>query len=221
MYVYLQNISKNDPHPMTPLISSGKSTAVNAFHCIWQEENVDHGEGGVCRTEKQICRKCSRTNRSFKHGTHTYYGAHLTPSALAAFLALRFSGDGGAARTPMLRSRVKVTVPAWPNLSLLQPPEPSPEMEALLSQPPPPPLLLLGESASQKFTCTEKTKVKLYTEHPPRSASSRCEAISRMARVANPLHSLRVAITLQPEEKKTTQLVFSPSRSLLMTLWLC
>lgn len=51
-----------------------------------------------------------------------------------------------------MRSRVKVKGPARPNLSLLQPEEPSPEMEALLllPQPPPPPLLLLGESASQE-----------------------------------------------------------------------
>lgn len=76
----------------------------------------------------------------------------------------------------MLCSRVKVTVPAWPNLSLLQPEKPSPEMEALLSQPPPP-LLLLGESASQEIHLHGEEKSEIVHQTISRERAFACEAV--------------------------------------------
>lgn len=203
---------------MTPLISIRQSPAVNAFHCICQQDNVDRGGGvGVCRrTEKHICRNCCRWIVP-SNTAHIFITGLIW---LTAFPCTVFFLKGwGAVRTRMLRSRVKVTVPAWPNLSLLQPEEPSPEMEALLSQPPPP-LLLLGESASQEIHLHRVDKSEIAHQTTGKECAFACEAVSGTARVANPLHSLRVTITLQPEEKKTTQLVFWPSWSVLMALWL-
>lgn len=141
-----------------------------------------------------------QTNSSFRYDTY----------AVAAFLRTVFLGGRSAARTRMLRSRVKVTVPAWPNLSLLQPEKPSPEMEALLSQPPPP-LLLLGESASQEIHLRGEDKSEIVYQTTGKECAFACKAVSAMAKVINPLHSLRVSITLQPQGEKTTQLVFYPS----------